>query len=370
MNWVYRYVFFKAIVVGKLFIHRGILPSETMGVDIGGLFHKETISFQDLHDSVIAIDAHNVLHQFLAIIRQRDGTPLKNAKGEITSHLSGLFHRTANMIEARIRPVYVFDGKPHILKAKTLQMRRERKEQARKEWQEALEKGDLEQAKLKAQQTSQITDVILQQSMELLDALGIPYVQAPSEGEAQASYMVRKGDAFAVGSQDFDCLLVGAPFLIRNLTSSGKRKLPGKQAYTKVTPEQIRLEANLKELGITQKQLVDMAVLIGTDFNEGIKGIGPKKSLDIIKKNGNLENAIATLGYDDNVLTIEEIKEIRKIFLNPEVRDDYKLQWAVPDTEKVIQILCDRHQFSQQRIEPILTKFSHVDQMMKQRTLF
>jgi len=341
-----------------------------MGVDIGSLFHKETISFTDLHDSIIAIDAHNVLYQFLAIIRQRDGAPLKNAKGEITSHLSGLFHRTANMIEARIRPVYVFDGTPHALKARTIQMRRERKEQAKKEWAEALEKGDLEQAKVKAQQTSQITDEILKQSRELLDALGIPYVQAPSEGEAQASYMVKKGDAFAVGSQDFDCLLVGTPLLIRNLTSSGKRKLPGKQAYVKVSPEQIRLEANLKQLSITQKQLVDMALMIGTDFNEGIKGIGPKKSLDLIKKNGNLENVLAILGTDNDTLTFEEIKEIRQIFLHPEISDDYQLQWTNPDTEKVIQILCDRHQFSQQRIEPILTKFSHVDQMMKQKTLF
>ncbi len=243
-----------------------------MGVDLGNLFKKEKISFNDLRDRVVVIDAHNVLHQFLSIIRQRDGTPLKDSKGQITSHLSGLFHRTANLVESRIRPVYVFDGEPHPLKAKTIEQRRERKEKAEKEWKEALEKGDMEKAKTKAQQTSRVTDEIIQQSKELLDALGIPYVQAPSEGESQASYMVKKGDGYAVGSQDFDCLLFGSPILVRNLTSSGRRKLPNKKAYVKVDPELIRLKPDLKSLDILQNQLVDMAILIGTDYNEGVKG--------------------------------------------------------------------------------------------------
>jgi flap endonuclease-1 len=343
---------------------------ETMGVDIGSLFQKESITLKDLHDSVIAIDGYNVLHQFLASIRQRDGTPLKNAKGEITSHLTGLLHRTANMVEARIRPVYVFDGVPHPLKAKTLKIRMQRKEQAEKEWQEALEKGDLDRAKTKAQQTSRVTSEILTQSKELLDVLGIPYIDAPSEGESQASYMVKKGDAYAVGSQDFDCLLVGASLLVRNLTSSTRRKLPGKQAYTRVDVEQIRLHSNLKQLGITQKQLIDMAILIGTDFNDGIKGIGPKKSLTLIKKMGNVENVLATMGGDENVPTFDEISMIRQLFLKPEVTEKYKLEWSTPDREKVINLLVDRHQFTQQRIEPVLDKFAHVDRMMKQKTLF
>jgi len=340
-----------------------------MGVDIGNLFRKEKISFNDLHDRVVIIDAHNVLHQFLASIRQRDGTPLKDSKGRITSHLSGLFHRTANIVEARIRPVYVFDGTPHPLKAKTLKNRKERKEKAEIEWKEAIEKGDIEKAKTKAQQTSRVTDEIVKQSKELLDALGIPYVQAPSEGESQASYMVKKGDAYAVGSQDFDCLLVGSPVLVRNLTSSSRRKLPGKKAYVKVFPTQIRLDQNLKELGISHKQLVDMAILIGTDFNDGVKGIGSKRSLDLIKKTGNIENAVATIG-GDNAPTFDEIKEVRKIFLEPKVTDDYSLRWSVPDNEKIIKLLCDEHHFTSERIEPVLNKFSNIEHMMKQKTLF
>ncbi len=340
-----------------------------MGVDIGDLFAQEKITFKDLHDRIIVIDAYNVIHQFLSIIRQRDGTPLKNSKGEITSHLTGILHRTGNMVEARIRPVYVFDGKPHPLKAKTIEERRKRKELAEKEWKKALEKGDIKKARSKAQQTSRVTNEILQQSKQLLDALGIPYLQSPSEGEAQASYMVKKGDAYAVGSQDFDCLLIGSPILIRNLTSSSRRKLPGKEAYTQVSPHQIRLKSNLKKLGITQKQLVDMAILIGTDFNDGIKGIGPKKSLNLIKKNGNVENAMATIG-GENLPSFDEIKEIRKIFLKPSITDDYTLDWPGPDVEKVIKILCDDHQFRLDRVEPVLEKFSNIKQMMKQKTLF
>jgi flap endonuclease-1 len=340
-----------------------------MGVDIGALFIKEKISFNDLHDRVIAIDAYNILHQFLASIRQRDGTPLKDSKGRVTSHLLGLLHRTSNIVEARIRPVYVFDGKPHPLKTKTLEYRSEQKKKAIKEWKEALEKGDIEKAKTKAQQTSRVTDEIIKDSKKLLDLLGMPYIQAPSEGEAQASYMVRKGDAYAVGSQDFDCLLIGSPVLIRNLTSSSKRKLPGKKAYTKVHPEQIRLKPNLKKLGISHKQLVDMAILIGTDFNEGVIGIGPKKSLKLILKSGNIENAVATIG-GKNAPTFEEIGEIRKIFLKPKVTDNYSLKWSVPNNEKIISMLCDEYQFSSRRVEPILEKFSNIENIIKQKTLF
>ena len=340
-----------------------------MGVDIGSLFRKEKISFNDLHDRVVVIDAYNVLYQFLASIRQRDGTPLKDSKGRVTSHLSGLFHRTANIVEARIRPVYVFDGAPHPLKAKTLERRKERKEKAEKEWKEALEKGDIEKAKTKAQQTSRVTDEIIKQSKELLGILGIPYVQAPSEGEAQASYMVKKGDAYAVGSQDFDCLLIGSPVLVRNLTSSSRRKLPGKKAYAKVCPKQIRLEPNLKSLGISHKQLVDMAILIGTDFNDGVKGMGPKRSLKLIKKTGNIENAVATIG-GENAPTFDEIRKVRKIFLEPKVTDDYSLSWSVPDNEKLIGMLCDEYQFTSERVEPVLEKFSNIEYMMKQKTLF
>jgi flap endonuclease-1 len=338
-----------------------------MGVDLGELFTKEPCSFQDFRDRVIVIDAYNVLHQFLASIRQRDGTPLKDAQGRITSHLSGLLYRTANLIEARIRPVYIFDGTPHQLKARTMQQRRERRQQAEQAWKEALEKGDLKTARTKAQQTSRVTDDIIEQSKHLLDALGIPHRVAPSEGEAQASHMVKQGDAYATGSQDFDCLLFGSPLLVRNLTSSERRKLPGKQAYTMVHPEILRLQPGLHKLEISQEQLVDVAILIGTDFNDGVKGYGPKKSLQLIKKAGSLKRALNEL---PGAPSLQEISDIQDIFLHPTVTDTYSLAWSPLDNEAVFKILCDEHQFSKERIQPILEKFSGFEQTVKQKKLF
>lgn len=341
-----------------------------MGVDLGELFTKEPCAFEDFKDRVVVLDGYNILHQFLSSIRQRDGTPLKDSHGRITSHLSGLLYRTANMIHAKIRPVYVFDGQPHPLKARTIQQRRERKVQAEKQWQEALEKGDLVTARSKAQQTSRVTTEIIEQSRRLLDGLGIPHLQALSEGEAQASYMVQKGEAFAVGSQDFDCLLFGAPVLVRNLTSSEKRKLPNKQAFTTVHPERIRLEPGLQKLGISRDQLVDIAILIGTDFNDGIRGYGPKKSLKLLQEKGSLENAMEALSENGQMLSSEEIAVVRKLFLEPAVTDDYVLEWRKPDTDRVIRLLCDEHQFSRQRIEPVLELFSVAHVPTKQKNLF
>lgn len=340
-----------------------------MGVDIGSLFHMEEVSLKDLQHQIIAIDAYNVLHQFLSSIRQRDGTPLKDAHGQITSHLSGLLHRTSVLVEHHIRPIYVFDGVPHPLKQKTLELRKHRKLAAEKEWRDALERGDLDTARTKAQQTSRVTDEIVHQSKMLLTILGIPFIQAPSEGESQASYLVKQGDAHAVGSQDFDCLLVGTPVLLRNLTSSSRRKLPGKKAYVSVHPERINLQVDLKKLGITQKQLVDMAILIGTDFNEGIKGIGPQKSLHLIKKNGNVENVLATIATD-NAPSFDEIIELRNLFLDPKIVKDYEITWHQPDTSAVLKMLCDEHQFTQDRVKPALDKFTSMKDIVKQKTLF
>jgi flap endonuclease-1 len=181
--------------------------------------------------------------------------------------------------------------------------------------------------------------------------------------------MVKKGDAYAVGSQDFDCLLFGSPVLVRNLTSSEKRKLPNKQAYTTVHIERISLSRGLSHLGISQEQLVDAAILIGTDFNDGVKGYGPKKSLQLIKKAGNVEHALTTIN-GLNIPSFEEIKEIRDIFLSPETTEDYTLTWSTPNKDTVVNILCDQHQFSQDRVASVVEKFSVIEHIKKQKNLF
>jgi flap endonuclease-1 len=335
-----------------------------MGVDIGEIVHRERKTLEDFKNKIIAIDAYNTLYQFLSIIRQSDGTPLKDAYGRVTSHLSGLFYRTSNLVEYGIKPVYVFDGKPDKLKFQTIEGRVDLRERAALEWKEALERGDLETARIKATQSSRLTKELVNDSKLLLKALGIPYIEAPSEGEAQASYMAIKKDVFATASQDYDSLLFGTSKLVRNLTITGKRKLPRKNVYIEIEIEEIDAQRALKSLGLTREQLVDIGILVGTDFNTGIKGIGAKKAFKLIKEHGNLENVLNALGE-----RIEHYNEIRELFLKPEVTDNYKIAWTEVDDEAVKELLCKEHNFSVERVEKALQKFYGVKEEKAQKSI-
>jgi flap endonuclease-1 len=335
-----------------------------MGLNLSDVVTLEPRRLEDFSGKVLAIDAFNTLYQFLAIIRQPNGTPLMDRQGRVTSHLSGIIYRTSNFVEAGIKPVFVFDGEPPRLKARTLQSRGEIKRRAEREWREAVEIGDLATARTKAMQTSRLTGEMVEQSKRLLDLLGIPTVQAPGEGEAQASAMARDGTAYAAASQDFDALLFGSPRLVKNLAISGRRKLPRKEVYVEVHPEEISLEATLANLGITREQLVDMGLLMGTDFNEGVKGIGPKKALALIKKHGSLEGALQELGVD-----IESKDEVRKIFLYPNVLDHVELVFRDPDPDGVRRMLCEEFDFSPDRINAALEKFGVARSEQQQRSL-
>ncbi len=248
-----------------------------MGFDLSALVVTEKRSIEDLAGKTVAIDAYNTIYQFLSSVRMPDGSPLKDARDRVVSHLSGILQRTTGLMASGIRVAYVFDGVPHPLKMETIMARKERKRQAEADYREALAEGDLERARTKAMQTSKITDDVVLGSRQLLEALGVPYVNAPSEGEAQAGHMCARGDVWAAGSQDFDTLLFGSPRLVRNITISGRRKVPRQQRYVEVVPEVIELGRVLGELGLTRERLVDLAVLVGTDFNEGIRGIGPRR---------------------------------------------------------------------------------------------
>ncbi|MCD6398903.1 MAG: flap structure-specific endonuclease, partial [Candidatus Aenigmarchaeota archaeon] len=207
-----------------------------MGVNISELVgeSKKTIEIDELTGRKIAIDALNVLYQFLSTIRQPDGTPLKDSKGNITSHLSGLFYRTMKLLQNGIKPCYVFDGKPPKFKETTNQARRKLREDAREKYKEALEKGNIEEARKWAQQGVKVDADIIEDSKNILEAMGIPCVQAPSEGEAQASFLCKNGDVWAASSQDFDSLLFGTPILLRNITVSSRKKIPRKNIYVEI----------------------------------------------------------------------------------------------------------------------------------------
>ncbi len=335
-----------------------------MGVGISDIIVSEEIGLDDLEDRVIAVDAYNIIYQFLSSIRQRDGTPLKDSEGRVTSHLSGLLYRNANLIENGIKLVYVFDGKPDVMKEGTLEKRKERKKKAKKEYEKALEKGDLEKARTKAQQTSRMDSEIEESSKELLDLLGIPWVQAPAEGESQATYMVKNGDAWGVGSQDYDSLLLGAPRLIKNLTITGKRKLPGRNEYKEITPELIILEDALEELEITREQLIDIGILCGTDYNEGVRGIGPKRGLKYVKKYGDLEGVL-----EEKEKEVNNYEDIKELFLNPKITEDYSIEFKKIDVSGIKDFLCDKHEFSESRVQSALDKIKEGRDKSKQMSL-
>lgn len=322
-----------------------------MGVDIGELLDRSTIKVTDLSLDVVAIDAFNTLYQFLSIIRQRDGTPLKDSEGNVTSHLSGILYRMTNIVEAGVKPVFVFDGKPPEWKSATIKKRTEKRENAKAKWAEAKEKGLAEEAYKYAQASAKVDATVVDDSKKLLDALGIPYVDAPSEGEAQASYMVRKGDADKIASQDYDSLLFGSPLVVRNLTVSGKRKLPKKNIYVDVKPETINLKENLDKLEINHSQLIDIALCVGTDYNEGLEGIGPKTALKLIKEHGCIENVLEV-----KELEIPNLEDIKEFFASPTVTDAYSLKWNKPDSQAVVSFLCDEHDFSHDRVTKALER--------------
>ena len=320
-----------------------------MGVDIGELVDRKEITFQDLNDKEIAIDSMNVLYQFLSIIRQRDGTPLKDSSGNITSHLSGLFYRNIKLLENNVRPVYIFDGDAPDLKEKETTRRRKERKKAREEWEKLKEQGKVSEAYSKATQSSKLTSDMVKESKQLLDAMGIPYVQAPSEGEAQAAYMTQKNDIYAVGSQDWDCLLFEAQRMARNLTSRRTRKTSG-GGRKKIHPELITLEQVLEQLEITQEKLIWMGILIGTDFNpDGVHGIGPKTGLKLVREYDNFQDLL-----DDEKVEWESEADPEKIleFLeNPPVQEDVSYSFEDPDREKIIDLLVEKRDFSQDRVE-------------------
>lgn len=322
-----------------------------MGVKFKDIVTPESIKFQDLESKIVALDAANVIYQFLSSIRQADGTPLMDQNRNITSHFSGILYRTSSLIDKGIKPVYIFDGISDALKKGTQDKRRELKEESQKKWDQALEEGRIEDARKYAVRTSRMNRDIIEGSKKLLKLLGVPYIQALGEGEAQASYMVDNGDAWCVGSQDYDCILFGATRMVRNLTITGG----------KANLELITLKKVLEEMGVTREQLVDIAILVGTDFNRGVKGIGAKTGLKLIKKHGNIFNVIKHL---DTELEVEP-EVLRNIFLQHEVVSDYELNWTKPDSDGVIKFLCNEHDFSEPRVLSALDKFSKIDNKQK-----
>ena len=324
-----------------------------LGVNLTSIMVKKILELEALRGKSLAVDANNMLYQFLSLIRTRDGTPLKDSTERVTSHLVGLMFRSTRLIHTYgIDLVFVFDGKPPELKAQEITKRRRLREKAKEEWEQAVKAGDYATAWSKAVMTSRLTKSMVDDAKQLLKLLGLPYVQAPSEAEAQTAHMAKQGDVWASSSRDYDSLLFGAPRLLRYLTISGREFLPSKRTSRPLEPELIDLKRLLSHYKLTYKQLIDTAILIGTDFNEGIKGIGPKTALKLLRRYGKIEE----LPRDVKSKVSERYESVRKIFLKPDVISNYDLEYSGLCEEELYHFLCEERDFSKKRVETVVQR--------------
>lgn len=319
-----------------------------MGIQLTPLVKPCAVEMDALVDKTIAVDALNWLYQFLSIIRQRDGTPLMDGSGNVTSHLSGIFYRSLKLMENGLRLVYVFDGPPPAMKRATAELRHERRAEAAKKWTAALEEGNEREAKKYAMQATSVNSGMIEEAKKLIGAMGMPVIEAPSEGEALCSQMVINKDAYAAATQDYDAFLFGCPRIIRNLAASKKD----------AQPEMLILDETLKSMGITREQMILLGMLVGTDFNPGgVKGVGPKKALELVKKHKTLDELLPNVDWTSTVAP----KKIFDFFADPP-RASYAVKFDFPDERKIRGILCEQHDFSEERVSSALGKYREAKQ--------
>ena len=283
--------------------------------DLRQLAVIEPRPFDEVGGSVVAVDAHNWLYRYLTTtVRFTNSDVYTTAGGEEVANLVGVVQGLPTFFEHDVTPVFVFDGGVTELKDTEVAERREQREAYEEQLEAAREADDADAADVAAleSRTQRLTDTIQETTRELLELLDVPYIDAPAEGEAQAAHMARYGDVDYVGSEDYDALLLGAPHTLRQLTSKGD-------------PECMELEATLEAHDLTWEGLVDAAVLVGTDFNDGIDGVGPQTAVEMIHEHGDLLAALAAREE-----TIPHADHIRAMFLDPTVTDDYDYD---PDVE-------------------------------------
>jgi len=342
-----------------------------MGLNIREIIPRREIEISDLNGKILCVDAFNALYQFLSSVRQADGTPLMDNKKRVTSHLSGIFYRNISLLEDGIKLVYVFDGEPPALKGKTHAKREEGRDLARERYDGAKDREDIEGMRRYSSQMIRLNDEMIEESKELLDAMGIAVVQGPGEGEAEAAYLARiKKEVYGSVSQDYDSLLFGAPNLIRNLTLARRRKTFS--GYVEVKPEMIELSRVLNLLEINLDQLICLGILVGTDYNpRGIPGIGQKRALQIVKKFQ--QPVLIFKAVEEQMMNLPEEdrfdwKEIFELFHKPRVKD-YEIEFGKINEEKIKKILISEHDFSSERVEKQLERLRDIKEKSKQKNL-
>ncbi|OLS28290.1 MAG: Flap endonuclease 1 [Candidatus Heimdallarchaeota archaeon LC_2] len=328
---------------------------------------KEPIPLPKLANRTLGIDGFNQLFQFMSSIRDVSGGSMVDSDGRITSHLIGLLTRNCVLLQYGIEPIYVFDGKSHPLKTKEKERRREVTKVAEAEYKKALAEGDMIKARSFGSRVNKLTPEMLDDSKRLLDYLGIPWLNAPGEGEAQAAQMVIEGKVWATASQDYDTMLFGAPTMVRNLNITGKRNLPGGKVIT-IQPEKIELFKLLDTLKLTQDQLIDLGILLGTDFNpDGFTKIGPITGYKLIQKYGSFEE----VKKNKQIVKDTEIpyEEIRDIFLKPNVNKNLTIDKSKKfDKDKILEFLVEERSFSRDRYINIIDKTVREMEINKSQT--
>ncbi|CAK9296808.1 unnamed protein product [Gordionus sp. m RMFG-2023] len=310
----------------------------------------------------IAIDASMSIYQFLIAVRQ-EGNVLTNESGETTSHLMGIFYRTIRMIENGIKPLYVFDGKPPDMKHDELDKRKERREEAEKQAEKAKEDGDKNLMDKFNRRLVKVTKQHNEECKTLLAYMGVPYLDAPSEAEAQCAILAKAGKVYGTATEDMDCLTFGSPILLRHMTFSEARKMPIKE---------FNLAEILTQMQMSQEQFVDFCILMGCDYCESIKGIGPKRSIELIKEHKNIETIITKL--DTKKYPIPDnwkFKEARELFLNPETINvtNMDFKWKEPEEESLIKYMCEEKGFNEERIKNGIKKMKNARNSITQGRL-
>ncbi|MFW6317093.1 MAG: flap endonuclease-1 [Halorubrum sp.] len=272
--------------------------------DLRDLAAIRDVTFEEIAGSVVAVDAHNWLYRYLTTtVKWTADEKYTTVDGLEVANLIGVVQGLPKFFEHDLVPVMVFDGAVTDLKADEVADRRQKREGAEERRSAAVDRGDaIEAARLDAR-TQRLTDTIQETTRELLRLLDVPIVEAPAEGEAQCAHMAATGTADHVGSEDYDALLFGAPTTLRQLTSKGD-------------PELMDLAATLEGLGLDRQGLVDVAMLCGTDFNEGVHGVGPKTAVTAVKEHGDLWGVLDARGVE-----IPNAAEIRELFMHPPATD-------------------------------------------------
>ncbi len=342
-----------------------------MGLNIKDIIPRKEAEISDLSGKIVCVDAFNAIYQFLSSVRQPDGTPLMDSKKRVTSHLSGIFYRNLSLLESGVRLVYVFDGEPPKLKYKTHEKRGEARDVAKGKYDIAKSEEDIEGMRRYSSQFIRLNDEMIDESKDLLMAMGIQVIQAPGEGEAEAAYLSRtKKEVYGCVSQDYDSLLFGASNLIRNLTLARRRKTIS--GYVEVKPEIIELSKVLNFLEINLDQLICLGILVGTDYNpKGIPGIGQKKALQIVKKHR--QPVLIFKSVEEQMLSLSEEdkfdwKEIFEMFHKPDVKS-FEIKKQEMDEKRIREILVDEHDFSPERIDKQLERLHELKEKSKQKAL-